>query len=59
MLEDRVQRDWDAKKKRVFEELGGRVGSGENKALAELKKSYHGKSTVTVRVCFSLCNIPP
>lgn len=48
MLEDRVEKDWEAKKKRVFEELGGRVGTGENKALAELKKSYHGKSTIIV-----------
>ncbi|KAJ7590534.1 nucleoporin-interacting protein NIC96 [Mycena floridula] len=45
MLEERTRRDWEAKKKRVFEELGGRVG-GENKALVELKKSFHGKSSV-------------
>ena len=29
--------------KRVFDELGARVG-GENKAMTELKKSFHGKS---------------
>ena len=48
-LEERSSRDWEAKKKRVFEELGGRVG-GENRAMAELKKSFHGKSSLTV--CF-------
>ncbi|KAF9456680.1 nucleoporin-interacting protein NIC96 [Collybia nuda] len=45
VLEDRSQRDWEAKKKRVFEELGGRVG-GDNRALVELKKSTHSKSTL-------------
>ncbi|KAJ6614876.1 nucleoporin-interacting protein NIC96 [Mycena sp. CBHHK59/15] len=43
-LEERSRRDWEAKKKRVFEELGGRVG-GDNRAMAELKKSFHGKSS--------------
>jgi nuclear pore complex protein Nup93 len=47
VLEERSQKDWEAKKKRVFEELGGRV-NGENRALAELKKSFHGKSSFTV-----------
>lgn len=47
VLEDRSQRDWEAKKKRVFEELGGRVG-GDNRALAELKKSTHGRSSLMV-----------
>ncbi|KAJ7051137.1 nucleoporin-interacting protein NIC96 [Mycena amicta] len=42
-LEERSRRDWEAKKKRVFDELGARVG-GENKAMTELKKSFHGKS---------------
>ncbi|KAJ7070195.1 nucleoporin-interacting protein NIC96 [Mycena amicta] len=37
------RRDWEAKKKHVFDELGARVG-GENKAMTELKKSFHGKS---------------
>jgi nuclear pore complex protein Nup93 len=48
VLEERSQRDWGARKKRVFEELGGRA-SGENRALTELKKSFHGKSGFTVR----------
>ncbi|KAI0089845.1 nucleoporin-interacting protein NIC96 [Irpex rosettiformis] len=43
LLEDRERRDWEAKKKRVFEELGGRV-SGDNKAVSELKKSLGGKN---------------
>jgi hypothetical protein len=59
LLEDRERRDWEAKKKRVFEELGGRVG-GENKAVSELKKSLGGKSLLGVRhrvskVGVSLC----
>ena len=48
-LEERSSRDWEAKKRRVFEELGGRVGV-ENRAMAELKKSFHGKSSLAVRV---------
>ncbi|KAI0682706.1 nucleoporin-interacting protein NIC96 [Cytidiella melzeri] len=43
LLEERERRDWEAKKKRVFEELGGRA-SGDNKAISELKKSLGGKS---------------
>ena len=53
VLEDRQQRDWEARKRRVFEQLGGRVG-GENLAVAELKKSMHGKSLLSVRAV-----IPP
>ncbi|KAH9921323.1 nucleoporin-interacting protein NIC96 [Fomitopsis serialis] len=49
VLEDRQQRDWEARKKRVFEQLGGRVG-GENLAVAELKKSMHGKSLLSTSV---------
>lgn len=48
VLEERQQRDWEARKKRVFEQLGGRIG-GENLAVAELKKSMHGKSSLSVR----------
>lgn len=47
VLEERERRDWDAKKRRVFEELGGRVG-GENQAVSDLKKSYGGKSLLSV-----------
>jgi nuclear pore complex protein Nup93 len=51
-LEERSSRDWEAKKKRVFEELGGRLGS-ENRAMAELKKSFHGKNSLAVCFRFS------
>ncbi len=54
VLEDRERRDWEAKKRRVFEELGGRVG-GENKAVSELKKSYGGKNLLSVSAMF--CSI--
>lgn len=46
MLEERAERDWEAKKKRVFEELGGRVNV-DNKAVTEFKKSMHGKLSST------------
>jgi nuclear pore complex protein Nup93 len=52
-LEDHSRRDWEAKKKRVFEELGGRVG-GDNTAVADFKRSFHGRSTsLAVRIRFS------
>ena len=47
VLEERSQKDWEAKKKRVFEELGGRV-AGTNKAAAELKKSIYGRGGLLV-----------
>ncbi|KAH9938956.1 nucleoporin-interacting protein NIC96 [Epithele typhae] len=49
VLEDRGRRDWEAKKRRVFEQLGARV-VGENKAVAEMKKSSHGKSLLSTSV---------
>ncbi|EIW53679.1 NIC-domain-containing protein [Trametes versicolor FP-101664 SS1] len=49
VLEDRGRRDWEARKKRVFEQLGARVG-GENRAVADLKKSTHGKNLLSVSV---------
>ncbi|KAF9482410.1 nucleoporin-interacting protein NIC96 [Pholiota conissans] len=45
VLEERSQRDWEAKKKRVFEELGGRVSSTDRSAV-ELRSSVLGKSTL-------------
>ncbi|KAI0321907.1 nucleoporin-interacting protein NIC96 [Amylostereum chailletii] len=48
LLEDRSRKDWEARKKRVFEELGGRVGS-ENKAVAEYK-GQHGRSSLAMSV---------
>lgn len=48
-LEEHGRRDWEAKKKRVFEELGGRVG-GDNTAVADFKRSFHGRNSLAVRV---------
>lgn len=45
VLEDRSQRDWEAKKKRVFEELGGRVASAD-RGMSDIRSSTLGKSTV-------------
>ncbi|EAU93284.1 nucleoporin-interacting protein NIC96 [Coprinopsis cinerea okayama7 len=45
VLEERSQRDWEIKKKRVFEELGGKVG-GDNRALTDLRASTHQKSSL-------------
>lgn len=55
VLEERSRRDWEARKKRVFEELGGRV-SGDNRAMAEMKKTFHGKSSLTVCSAFLFAN---
>ncbi|KAJ7176543.1 hypothetical protein C8R46DRAFT_1029875 [Mycena filopes] len=52
-LEERSCRNWEAKKKRVFDDLGGRVG-GDNRAMAELKKSFHCKSSLASSVASSL-----
>jgi nuclear pore complex protein Nup93 len=52
VLEECSRRDWEPKKKRVFEELGGRV-AGENRAISDLKKTFHGKSSLAVHI-FSL-----
>lgn len=49
VLEERSQKDWEDKKKRVFEELGGRV-SGNNK---DMKTSFQGKSSHSVSSFFS------
>jgi len=51
MLEERSQKDWEAKKKRVFEELGGRVG-GMNMGAVELRKSAYGKNSLLVSSVF-------
>ncbi|PIL30799.1 transporter [Ganoderma sinense ZZ0214-1] len=52
VLEDRGRRDWEARKKRVFEQLGARVG-GENRAVTELKKSAHGKNLLSASIGLS------
>ncbi|EIW86265.1 nucleoporin-interacting protein NIC96 [Coniophora puteana RWD-64-598 SS2] len=46
LLEERSRKDWESKKRRVFEELGGR-GTGDSKALTEMKKSFHGKASLS------------
>lgn len=56
VLEQRSQKDWEAKKMRVFEELGGRVG-GVNKGAVELKKSTHGENNLLVSSVFLLMMI--
>ncbi|CCL98344.1 uncharacterized protein FIBRA_00338 [Fibroporia radiculosa] len=47
VLEERQRRDWESRKRRVFEQLGGRV-AGDNMAVTELKKSMHGKNLLAV-----------
>ncbi|OCH83853.1 nucleoporin-interacting protein NIC96 [Obba rivulosa] len=49
VLEERERRDWEGRKRRVFEQLGGRVG-GENRAVSELKKSMHEKHLLSASV---------
>ncbi|KAH7911827.1 Nup93/Nic96-domain-containing protein [Hygrophoropsis aurantiaca] len=46
LLEERSRKDWEAKKRRVFEELGGRAAS-DSKTIAEMKKSFHGKGALS------------
>jgi nuclear pore complex protein Nup93 len=53
MLEDRAHRDWEAKKRRVFEELGVRV-TADSRALVELKQSTHSRSALTASVSPSI-----
>jgi nuclear pore complex protein Nup93 len=47
-LEDRSRRDWEARKKRIFEELGGRVTGAEGKAGSELRKSVRASTALGV-----------
>jgi nuclear pore complex protein Nup93 len=51
VLEDRSQRDWEAKKKRVFEELGGRIGTSDRR-VGPLGKS--SLSVSTLHICHIL-----
>ncbi|KAF8341685.1 nucleoporin-interacting protein NIC96 [Amanita rubescens] len=53
MLEDRAHRDWEAKKRRVFEELGVRV-TADSRALVELKQSSHSRSALMASVSPSI-----
>jgi hypothetical protein len=47
VLEERCQGDWEAKKRRVFEELGSRVADGD-RALSEMRGPAIGESTLAV-----------
>ncbi|KAF8168415.1 Nup93/Nic96-domain-containing protein [Crassisporium funariophilum] len=47
VLEERSQRDWEAKKKRVFEELGGRVGGHAHAGHREREGRAHTKSSLS------------
>lgn len=47
VLEDRSRREWEARKKRVFEELGGRPG-GDNGSLVLRNKTPQNRSALTV-----------
>ncbi|KAI6153159.1 nucleoporin-interacting protein NIC96 [Pisolithus tinctorius] len=52
LLEERSRKDWEAKKRRVFEELGGRslvatTAGADGKALAEMKKSFHSRANLS------------
>lgn len=47
VLEDRGRREWEARKKRVFEELGGRSG-GDGGTLVSRSKTPQGRSALTV-----------
>jgi nuclear pore complex protein Nup93 len=46
-LEERSRRDWEAKKKRVFEELGGRSAAGESRSEAKGSSKF-GKSVSVI-----------
>ncbi|ETW78360.1 hypothetical protein HETIRDRAFT_325165 [Heterobasidion irregulare TC 32-1] len=47
ILEERSRKDWDARKKRVFEELGGRV-AGDNQSLAKWDKNQRGRNSLAL-----------
>jgi hypothetical protein len=48
VLEERCQRDWEAKKKRVFEELGGKV-AGDKTEPSSLRSSTRQRHDLMVR----------
>jgi nuclear pore complex protein Nup93 len=53
LLEKRKERDWEQKKKRLFDQLGKRAG-GESRAVTELTKSFGGKASLAVRYSTSI-----
>ena len=55
VLEERSQKDWEAKKKRVFEELGMKVG---DRSLSDMRASSTlGKSTLVRRFLWTFGNV--
>jgi nuclear pore complex protein Nup93 len=48
VLEDRSRREWEARKKRVFDELGGRLG-GDTGASVLGTRAIQSRSALTVR----------
>ena len=48
VLEDRGRKAWEARKKRIFEELGGRVNGSEGKASSEFRKSVRAGAALGV-----------
>ncbi|KAH8120687.1 nucleoporin-interacting protein NIC96 [Phellopilus nigrolimitatus] len=46
VLEDRSSRDWEARKKRIFEELGGRSGSAEGRANGDFRRSLRASTSL-------------
>lgn len=49
VLEERSRRDWEARKKRVFEELGGRLG-GDGKVNGDFRKSTRTATSLLVSI---------
>jgi nuclear pore complex protein Nup93 len=58
VLEERCQRDWDLKKKRVFEELGGKVSGMDNRAVSDLRSSTNQRSNLMVCFLYSAWSMP-
>ncbi|KAI0079058.1 nucleoporin-interacting protein NIC96 [Panus rudis PR-1116 ss-1] len=46
-LEEKERDDWEERKKRIYEQLGDRLGTGDNQAVNDLKRSMHGKSLLS------------
>lgn len=61
VLEERNQKDWEAKKKRVFEELGTRIGGpGGDKTTVEMRVSHSKGGLVvspTLSISMPVCHI--
>lgn len=54
ILEDRSRRDWEARKKRIFEELGTRAGP-QGKSSTELRRSM--RASTALGVCHTSIDI--